>query len=255
MIVARIRKLGICVLCSNDLGQQALSPRPLTEETLHWMAPSPLSEFSDVLNVDTSILIGLISDFSHRSVEMQDWFTAMQKGHLANEEKRRIAQTWIYPAMQTKRLICIPEAADTCREIVRTIGTPSEIARLDLLLCEDPTATQDEIVEKFRALSDHPVPPDLQLPIRVVSDATKSPPLPAEVRDALRDVTEPTKSVFTFGWASNYTTLTSNGVGIVSLTRNLEDVEYQGQWPSVWLCPFSRSLVGVPKHLRETEGS
>ncbi|KAK9785227.1 putative DUF1308 domain-containing protein [Seiridium cardinale] len=251
LVLNRIRSLGIQILCSHDLTN--LSPVPLSKEILFQMAPNPLSGFSDILNVDTSVLIGLISDFSHRSVAKQEWFTAMQLGHLANEQKRRIAPTWIYPAMGSRQLICTPDAAKTCREIVRTIGTPSEIERLELLLCEDREMTRQQIIEKFEKLSDHNVPRDLQLPIQVVGDISGAPELPPEVWEALREVTEPTKSVFAFGWASGYTTLTSNGVGITSLTKNLEEIAYQGDWPSVWLCPFSRSLVGIPKHLRETE--
>jgi hypothetical protein len=89
--------------------------------------------------------------------------------------------------------------------------------------------------------------------VQVVEKTLDTSELPSEVWDALHDVTEPTKSVFAFGWASQLTTLTSNGVGITSLTKKLEEIGYQGEWPSVWLCPFSRSLVGVPKHMRESE--
>ncbi|KAI0163140.1 hypothetical protein BJ166DRAFT_286714 [Pestalotiopsis sp. NC0098] len=251
LVLNRIRALGIKVLCSNEL--DSLEPVPLTAEILEQMAPSPMLAFSDSLNIDTSILIGLISDFSHSSVERQPWFTAMQLGHLANEEKRQIATTWIYPAMGSRRLICTPEAAGTCREIVTTIGTPSEIARMNLLLCEDPAVSREHVLQEFGKLSDHEVPHDLQLPVKIVESKTSTPELPSEVWEALREVTEPTKSVFAFGWASRYTTLTSNGAGITSLTKNLEELSYKAEWPSIWLCPFSRSLVGVPKHLREGE--
>lgn len=250
LVLSRIRRLGIHVLCSKDLA--ALSPpAPLSEEVLSQMAPSPLSAFTDVLNVDTSVLIGLISDFSHYTVTKEPWFSAMQKGHLANEAKRRIAPTWIYPAIGRRRLICTSEAARTCREIVETIGTPSEIARLEILLSGDSRITQEQIVQKFQSLSDHEVPEALQLPVSIVQSTDSTSTLAPEVWKALEDVTEPTKSVFAFGWASKHTTLTSNGTGISSLTKNLEQLGYQGEWPSVWLCPFSRSLVGVPKQFRE----
>ncbi|KAH6657576.1 hypothetical protein BKA67DRAFT_655832 [Truncatella angustata] len=248
-VLQRIRKSGVEILCSNELPSSP--PSPLTEEILHQMAPNPLSGFSGTLNVDTSILIGLISDFSHHSVEKQEWFTAMQRGHLANEEKRRIASTWIYPAMGRRNLVCTPEAANTCTEIVRTIGTPSEIARLEVVLCQNSNLTRDQLHKRFSALSDHDVPRGLCLPVKVAQTSGNPPELPQEVWHALRDVTEPTKSVFAFGWGLKYTTLTSNGIGIANLTKNLESVKYVGEWPSVWLCPYSRSLVGVPKHLRE----
>lgn len=265
LVLNRIRGLGIHLLCREDLEASwpAAAPSSLLQEGLLWreiplsqkvleqMAPSPLSRFTEVLNVDTSILIGLISDFSHRSVEQQPWFTAMQKGHLANEAKRHIAPTWIYPALGGRPLICTVEAARTCREIVETIGTPSEIARLEILLSTDSGITQADLVQKFRNFSDHHVPEALQLPVRIKESSESTSSLPSEVWKALEDVTEPTKSVFAFGLASKYTTLTSNGTGISSLTKNLEDICYQGEWPSVWLCPFSRSLVGVPKHHRD----
>ncbi|KAF3011472.1 hypothetical protein E8E14_005526 [Neopestalotiopsis sp. 37M] len=237
LVLNRIRALGIKVLCSNEL--ENLAPVPLTEEILNQMVPSPLASFSNSLNIDTSILIGLISDFSHSSVEKQPWFTAMQLGHLANEQKRQIATTWIYPAMGSRQLICTPEAASTCREIVATIGTPSEVARMNLLLCEDQTISREQLVQEFQKLSDHEVPADLQLPVKIVENTSSTSELPSEVWEALRDVTEPTKSVFAFGWASHYTTLTSNGAGITSLTKNLEDsvfgrsAETSSRWRSM----------------------
>ncbi|KAF7537928.1 hypothetical protein G7054_g3349 [Neopestalotiopsis clavispora] len=234
LVLNRIRALGIKVLCSNEL--ENLAPVPLTEEILNQMVPSPLASFSASLNIDTSILIGLISDFSHSSVEKQPWFTAMQLGHLANEQKRQIATTWIYPAMGSRQLICTPEAASTCREIVATIGTPSEVARMNLLLCEDQTMPREQLVQKFQKLSAHEVPADLQLPVKIVDYTPSTSELSSEVWEALRDVTEPTKSVFAFGWASHYTTLTSNGAGITSLTKNLEDSVFgrSTETPSRW---------------------
>jgi hypothetical protein len=254
IVLAQIRKLGISLLCSNDVP----SSPPLTTDILHLMAPNPLSKFSEVLNIDTSILIALVSDFSHDQVEIQPWFSSMQLGHLANEKKRKIITTWMYPAMSSRKLICTKEAADTCRKIVNTIGTDTEVARLKLLLCEDPSMTREQILDEFRLLSKYPVPAGLKYPVRVLetsaTDCTKD--LPAEAWQALEDTSEPTRTVFAYGWATQQTTLTSNGIGINSLTRNLEDLSdsYRGSWPSIWLCPFSRSLVGVPKHVRDGFG-
>ncbi|KAI0120590.1 hypothetical protein BJ170DRAFT_64408 [Xylariales sp. AK1849] len=251
LVLARIRNLGIEVLCRNDLPPATVPSPSLSPAILSKMAPDPLSRFSEVLNVDTSVLIALISDFSHYTVAIQPWFTSTQLGHLANEKKRRIA-TWLYPAMGSHGLVCIKEAAETCRHIVEIIGTETEVARLNLILREN--TNPKGVLNEFKALSDFEVPDDLQLPVRIVdSNSTACLPAPAAVLDG---VTEPTLSVFAFGWATGQTTLTSNGVGVNSLTRNLEDLgdTYNGIWPSIWTCPFSRSLVGVPKHIREAEG-
>jgi hypothetical protein len=260
LVLDSIRRLGIEILCSNQL-----SPVPtvqLSPELIQQMAPNPLHRFSDVLNIDTSVLIALLSDFSHGVVAKQPWFSAMQLGHLANEGKRNIVPTWLYPAMGSRSLVCTPEAARTCREIVTTLGTPTEIERLGLLLGDEPgdsaaaPLTRAQRLAEFGRLSDHDLPAGLQLPVRVVDgddSAAAIKRLPAQAWAALGGITEPTKSVFAYGWASGQTTLTSNGVAIHSLTRNLEEQgdEYSGTWPSMWLCPFSRALVGVPKHLRE----
>jgi hypothetical protein len=250
LVLDQIRKLpGINVICSNDMD---LTPSLLlTSDLLHQMVPNPFSNFSEYLNIDTSVLIALVSDFSHDDVEKQPWFSSMQLGHLANEKKRRIT-TWLYPAMGSHELICTKEAVDTCRNIVETIGTATEMARLKLLLCEDPGMTQEHILEQFRLLSNHEIP-ELRFPIRIIADTTESATLSPQAWKALDSITEPTRSVFAYGWATNQTTLTSNGQGISSLTRNLESLEdaYDGPFPSIWLSPFSRSLVGVPKRIRE----
>lgn len=263
LVLAAIRRLGINVLCSNQLPPEPSIP--LTSELLHQMAPNPLAQFSSVVNVDTSVLIALISDFSHGAVARQPWFSAMQIGHLANEAKRNIAPTWLYPALGDRELVCTPGAAATCRDIVTTLGTPTELERLRLLLPDEGDAgsassslTPEQRLAELARISDHAVPPGLQLPVHVISEdecAAATALLPAQAWAGLEDITEPTKSVFAYGWGSGRTTLTSNGVGINSLTRNLEDQGdgYTGTWPSMWLCPFSRALVGVPKHMRESE--
>ncbi|KAI1873708.1 uncharacterized protein JN550_002977 [Neoarthrinium moseri] len=250
LVLNRIRKLGIQVQCSNEVSP--LQSKPLTTSTLLRMAPSPFARFSGTLNMDTSVLIALISDFSHGPVAQQSWFSSMQKGHLANEAKHKIASTWIYPALSGHKLICTEEAAKTCREIVSTIGTETELARLNLVLYENPSMTPDIIRREFRVLSKYDMSENIQLPVQIMRDtASTVAEIPSEALEALQDTTEPTKSVFAYGWASQLTTITSNGVGVNNLTRQLEDRSYQGTWPSIWLCPFSRSLVGVPKHVRE----
>ncbi|KAH8677677.1 hypothetical protein BX600DRAFT_134180 [Xylariales sp. PMI_506] len=252
LVLDRIRSLGVKVLCSNHFPPE---PSPaLCPSILSRMAPSPLDSFSKTLNVDASVLIALISDFAHASVEEQPWFTSTQRGHLASEGKRKIT-TWIYPAMGSHNLICTAEAAETCRSIVGTIGTKSEIDRMNLLLGKEPDMAPEALLREFRRLSDHDVPDFLRLPVRVVENRAGPADLPAEAWEALQEVTEPSRSVFAFGWATNQTTLTSNGIGLNSLTQKLEELPYAGQWPSMWLCPASRSLVGVPKHIREAEAA
>ncbi|ORY63926.1 uncharacterized protein BCR38DRAFT_433475 [Pseudomassariella vexata] len=254
-VLQGIRNLGVNVSCCG--GGSNTPPVPLSSETMQRMAPSPFSKFTNVLNIDTSVLIALISDFCHTHVLSKPHFHRMQRDHLANEEKWHMLPCWIYPAIKDHEMVCTKEAVDTCELIVNTLGTETEKARMKLVLSDDPNVSREKIIKEYREMSIYDVPEGFQLPLRVVDGKTAEwqAHLPEEVKQVLEEINNPTKSVFAYGWAEQLTTLTSNGVAISKLTQTLEYLGegFSDAWPLMWLFPFSRALVGTPKPGRETE--
>ena len=99
------------------------------------------------------------------------------------------------------------------------------------------------------------VPTDWQLPIRIVDQN------PSECQSYLPDVVEAVcagltainQSVFSYGWRSDRTTITSNRGVVKQIETKLEDFEdlHDNVWPKIWLCPTARSLVGKERRGEE----
>ncbi|KAI1082905.1 hypothetical protein F5B20DRAFT_530793, partial [Whalleya microplaca] len=214
------------------------------------MAPNPKANFSNILNIDTSLLVALASDFSHTTVVKQPWFSHSHNDH-ADLESKESMLSLLYPVIGDHELVCTQEAADTFMHIVDTLATESEKARAYLLLQADPPKSQQQRIEELRRLSKHEVPACLQLPIHIVDmneDGCQERFTDA-VKKTLEPVLNPGRSVFSYGWASGRTTLTSNAVAIKQLEKDLEKLPDLGglPWPSIWAFPTSRPLLGIPK--------
>lgn len=151
------------------------------------------------------------------------------------------------------------------QEIVALIGTPSERARADLLFDNDksdPSATAPlpPLIARLASLSEYPVPPTLRLPITIAPVPTSIlESLPPVAKDVAKHLSPINRSVFLFGWASGFTTVSSNRAvakvveGIVGGFDGevVEGTEGAGQeregvgaGPEIWLCGTARSLVG-----------
>ncbi|RYO77739.1 hypothetical protein DL766_008761 [Monosporascus sp. MC13-8B] len=244
-ILNTCRRIGVNVLCGN-----ALTPAPaLSADLLHRMAPDPKTSFSKILNIDTSVLVGLASDFSHSTVPGKPWFRRSHLDH-AELESKQPALSLFYPILGSKNLVCTKEAEETFRHIVDTIGTESEKARAECLILGDEQWTRERRLEKLRSLSIHDVPLGLQLPIRVI-DTSKdayAPHISGAAKEKTNILLNPGRSVFLYGWASRQTTLTCNSVAVKQLEKSLETLTELGEqdWPSIWAFPTSRPLVGTP---------
>ncbi|KAL0263653.1 hypothetical protein SLS55_002634 [Diplodia seriata] len=186
-------------------------------------------------------------------------------------------------------LVCTREAARRMQEIVATIGTESEVARAGLLLfdpgeggdheggeggaavadglniSDDGSTTPQQhqpqphhpprrqaLLAAFQALSIHPVPASLQLPITVVPSSAPTTPatethpkLPKVAAAVSAQLTDINRSIFLHGWAEGITTLSSNG----TVAKQMETLVEQHRTrddevgPDVWVCPVARSLV------------
>jgi len=156
--------------------------------------------------------------------------------------------------MGDKDLVCTEEAANRMREIVDIIGTESEKARKELIMRRVGTDADREIlISRFQQLSDHKVPIDWKIPIRVIDahaeiekgwECGRLPSLARKVADHLSDLN---RSVFLYGWASGLMTISSNQTVtkqielLVEENRNGDD---DATGPPVWVCDTARSLIG-----------
>ncbi|TKA29287.1 hypothetical protein B0A50_03797 [Salinomyces thailandicus] len=240
------RAAGAVLYCGDEL-----RPELAIQDALKTMVSDPLESFSEVLNIDCTILLALVSEFSHAKVEKAPWFHTALKRQVEIEDNEKLLPSLLYPAMGSHRVVCTQEAVKRMREIVDTIGTPSERARTKAMLGDDTSKTRTELIQEMQEWSAYPVPEVWQLPIQIVDQNENDclSRLPPQALEASKEMTDINRSVFLHGWASGRTTITSNR----TVTKNIEaDLERHADlpdtvWPSIWLCPTARSLVGKEK--------
>jgi hypothetical protein len=251
MVVDRIRQLGITVICEQDMG-----PSPPLEKVLHRLLVDELKGFTPTVNVDCTILLALVSDISHQEVEKQPWHPRAVKRQIDVEKQSKLLPNTIYPVMAGRSLVCTFEAAERMQEITKTIGTPSENTRMDILLGQGSFASSPDLLAEWAKYSNHgsSIPGNIRLPVKIVSwdqegGTSKLPPV---ARELGKQLTKINQSVFLYGWSSGLTTISSNGsvahqiAKAVEEHRELEQSEDDDDpvfGPVIWLCPESRSLV------------
>lgn len=242
-IIEDCRAAGAVVFCGDDL-----RPVPPIEEALTNMAPDPMTMFSEVLNIDCTILLALVSEFSHAKVSKEPWFHAALRRQVEIEGNENLLPALLYPAMGSHKLVCTRTAVSRMREIVDTIGTPSEKARTIIMLGDDKTKSQPQLITEMSEWSAYPVPGTWQLPIQIVDydPASLADRAPREAREICARMTEINRSVFLSGWALGRTTITSNRTVVKQIEHDLESYPAPSEdvWPQIWLCPTARSLVG-----------
>ncbi|KAK5137229.1 hypothetical protein LTR08_000199 [Meristemomyces frigidus] len=237
---------GVTLHCGDDF-----APAPDIQDASRTMAPDPIEKFSEVLNIDCTILLAIVSEFSHAKVSKEPWFHAALRRQVEIEDNENLLPSLLYPAMGSHALVCTAEAVKRMREIVDTIGTPSEKARTAIILGDDAAKSRVELVQEMQEWSAYPVPVDWQLPIQVVEQnenecQSRLAPQAVAAGGAMTDIN---RSVFLYGWATGRTTLTSNRTVLKALEAELDkcrDLD-EDVWPLTWLCPTARSLVGKEK--------
>ncbi|KAI0098549.1 hypothetical protein GGR51DRAFT_538163 [Nemania sp. FL0031] len=252
-IMTLCRGMGVNVLCGS-----AIAPPPsLSKDLLHKMIPSPKRSITPELNVDTSVLVALVSDISHFKVKKQAWLGRSQEDHIDMENSDPLIPP-LCSLLDDHPLVCVKEAAGTLARIIHTMGTASENARAHLLLTPDESMTREQRVENFRVLSIHGdhIPSSLQIPIRVTDPEVDSGRASYQtdcntllIQEKLKILIQPGRSVFSYGWAKGLTTVTCNALAVKQLEKSLEELPDLpvSEWPSVWAFSSSRPLVGVPK--------
>ena len=203
------------------------APTAALEAVLDNLVGDELAGLTPTLNIDHTILIDLISDITHALLTPEPWQAPTTQ--LQIEEERRhhdglMAKT-LYPVLAGRRLVCTREAAEHFHDVLRTVGTASERQRGRLLVPwdEDTRAmAAEDIRAQFAALSIHPPPADVQIPITVlptswddpssVSNAVEEGRLPRVALDVARcgNFGSSKLSIYMQGWASGDVTVTSN---------------------------------------------
>ena len=254
-VLQKIRDLGVTIDTSDTIPTSA----PSVNSVLHKMVADRFSSFSDILNVDCTILLAFASDLSHGRVEPEDWHNKAIQRQIEMEAQDQLLPSSLWPACGDKKLVCTRQAAVRMQEIVAIIGTHTERRRTTLMLGLDDDdvskyPTQKERVEEFQKLSSYPLPKDWQLPIQIIDydgteiDATL-PPIAEKVAETLTAIN---RSVFLFGWATGRTTISSNRAVAKEVETTIEEnrTDEETRGPDIWLCPTSRSLVGKEKQRR-----
>ncbi|KAK7514456.1 uncharacterized protein IWZ02DRAFT_75179 [Phyllosticta citriasiana] len=243
-ILSKIRTLPYIELRCQD----SLESPPPTQAALENLLVNEFNSLTSVLNIDCTLLVALASDISHAGVQVQPWYPMAVQGQIRDEQRQPLMPHVLYPAIaSSRRLLCTAEAADRMRDIVATIGTETEVRRAELLIGGEATEGKSsaELREELQALSVHPVPSGLQLPIGVVDFDSTSAQLPKVAEKVVPNLTPINQSIFLFGWSEGITTLSSNGsvarqIEMLIETHRTADDEVG---PDVWVCPMARSLV------------
>jgi len=296
-VIRDLRATGAAVECGghgapHGDGEERQPPKILARDAVlseneaafsHMMPSSSLPPTS-TLNIDCTILLALISDISHllkASIPAPPppshrYHSAITR-QIESEVACPLLPTELFPCLCGRTLVCTPEAARRMREIVETMGTPSERTRAEILFGEGSfaSASPSSLLEALRQQSAHAVPPNLQLPVHAAPfsadallDGTRAPlhlhvahAREAAASLALSDIN---RSVFFYGWDRGFVTVTSNRSVAWAMEKAigtlLDEAERGGRGrhedrlhlgPPMWVVATARSLVGKDKGRRE----
>lgn len=293
-VLRRIEQFGITVKTARELvnsdSHEDIKERSVNGETSalipifeRMTAEATPSIYTDILNIDCTILIALISDISHQdrsNIIVPNHYDGRQAGkdidyQLKTEPEDPLLPNDIYPILCGKRLICTSKAATHLRNIVRIMGSETETKRSNLFL---PVGPEDfrkgkDLRCELQKTSIHDVPENLQLPIGVVESESledecsgQDKKLEVEIRRRLAmhpRLSPLNQSVFFHGWRSRMTTVSLNRVVSEWLDRaidaTLDDIEREEncskdvavdrgfEGPQVLICGRERSLLGNEK--------
>lgn len=287
VIIAEIRATGATVECGEayniSSSQNTADESDSTPDFDKMLVTSGAPRLTTTLNIDCTILLALISDISHvhrpllppsPSNQSGTYHTAIVK-QIESEESTPLLPNDIYPTISGRNLVCTSLAAKRMREIVQTMGTPTESARAEILLAEATYhgLSPEELTAAWQKLSCHALAEDIKFPIAVqdftfdtstASHTESSSSFPESI--ALRlarsmNLSPINASVFMYGWAADIVTVTSNRVVAAGIERNLNQILDEDErasagepvvltgfsGPKMYVCETARSLVGKEK--------
>ncbi|KAL2838714.1 hypothetical protein BJY01DRAFT_237364 [Aspergillus pseudoustus] len=264
-LLKAIRGYGVVVTCGEDVstsehdasGDPGAGAGSLEQEVRN-LLPNRLKDFTSTINIDCTLLLAIISDLSHyQSISPSPKHHKAINRQIEIERERPLLPTELWPTMESRELVCTSEAAKRMHEIVDTIGTETERARMSILMGDDSFSgfKSASLVEEFQKLSDYHVPVHMNLPIKIIDAQTaidlgkqqgKLPPVAQKVEEILSDINS---SVFMYGWVSQLMTITSNRTVVKQIETTIETQRNVGdlRGPLVWVCDTARSLIGKEK--------
>ncbi|EEA26238.1 hypothetical protein TMatcc_005504 [Talaromyces marneffei ATCC 18224] len=265
-----IRSYGVTIECgmqirdifADDEAYDKRDPNSITADDLplSFMLPNPFEKFTDVINVDCTLLLALASDLSHtQNITPSPSFHRAIIRQIEVEDELPLLTTELWPAMVGRQLVCTQEAIKRMKEIVSTIGTETERKRAAILLGEGEMEglDKDTLLRELQAISDHSIPDRLNLPISVVDahaeinaalQQKKFPPVIDKITEILTDINH---SVFLYGWARDIFTVSSNKTVVKQIESTIEDNRGDDdtlEGPKIWICDTARSLIGKEKN-------
>ena len=246
-LLARIRSTGATVQCNSDAPMHEV----LTD-AFQRMLPSAHAGISQSINFDCTILLALISDISHTSLNPLPSLHSSVCQQISSESSDNLLPGTIYPVVEGRSLFCASEAAHRMWEILNSLGTASEKERANILFGQGAFShfAPQELQAELGKRSVHPVPSDLRLPINIVAEGVDSsrPPLPTVARKLEKNMSKVNQSVFFLGWQNGWTTMTSNRAAVRTIENILDDCPTH-EWvgPNFWICRTARSLLGKEK--------
>ncbi|KAJ5746021.1 hypothetical protein N7520_011203 [Penicillium odoratum] len=254
-VLAEMRSYGIQVECQETLSAK-IGATDLTR-----LLPQPFKHFTSTLNVDCTLLLAIVSDLSHiKDIPVLPSFHKAIVRQIEVDKKMPLLPSELWPAMGSRELVCTSEAATRMIEIVNLLGTDTEKTRMRIVMGQSEDGDCQSLIRQFQAMSDHHVPEDWKLPIKVVDAQPvinaclaegKLPPVVDQVAEGLSDINY---SVFMYGWVTGITTITSNRTIDRQIEATIEknrgtDDSLEG--PVVWVCDTSRSLVGKDRDRKD----
>jgi len=252
-VLKDVQATGATIQCATDNPPTS----PPVGEVLETLLTPEFESFTTTLNIDCTILLALVSDICHSDVEEQPYFSHLTKGQIEKEKKGGSFMIHtLYPAMSNRKLVCTEEAAERMQEIVDAMATPSERRRTELLMGKISSFGRDETLREYQRLSKHPVPSDWQIPVQIVSKDVSNADLPLVAERVAPHLSSINRSVFIYGWASGFTTLTSNKTTAKQIERLiLQHRKNEAEiGPHVWSSSTSRSLLAKEKDKLENGG-
>ncbi|KAI2789852.1 hypothetical protein POX_d05350 [Penicillium oxalicum] len=254
-IIRDMRSYGVTIECQDALSK----PSNMQKPDLSHLLPQPFKRFTEILNVDCTLLLALVSDLSHtKEIPPSPSFHRAILRQIEVEKQQPLLQTELWPAMGDHELVCTNEAAVRMREIVQLIGTETEKERTGIMMGDAPYGVLDResAIQKFQELSDWKVPLDWKIPIKVVdaqpviAAAEAEGTLPPVAEHVARGLSDINHSVFMYGWATGMTTISSNRTIDKQIEATVEknrgaNEDLEG--PMVWICDTARSLAGKEK--------
>lgn len=248
--VDELTALGIHVQCGPPTsdGNSVFAPRTIPELVTSLSSPlhRRVTSVTDPINLDTTILLAIISDVSNcTSVEVEHHIHPAIANQLEFEKTEPMLTTHLWPVMEGRDLVCTEVAAKRFWEIVKTMASAKEAERAELLM--NRTESGDNL-KRFAELCMHPLPEKgLHLPVYVLEEDSLEDSKEEVMKRVGAKLSAVNRGAFMGGWKAGLTTVTSNRAVAKIIASQVHDNEVG---PDLYVVESARSLVGKAKKIK-----